>query len=236
MSSLDVNKENEEVVNQLNSEESPITVTETVTEVTENKPADENTKASKPDYSSMTREELVGILKQLVHLKVEEVKEDVEEVKQSFYKKLKTELEEKKKQIAELVEDVAEAIPDKDELEDSLKGLLADFKARKAAYINKLEQEKESNLLQKQHVLEQMRVLVESNEDVSAHINVFKELQHKWKTIGSVPMKDATNIWKQYNVYQEKFWDLIKINNELREYDFKKIWKQKHFYAKLPKD
>ena len=110
MSSLDVNKENEEVVNQLNSEESPITVTETVTEVTENKPADENTKASKPDYSSMTREELVGILKQLVHLKVEEVKEDVEEVKQSFYKKLKTELEEKKKQIAELVEDVAEAI------------------------------------------------------------------------------------------------------------------------------
>lgn len=229
MSSLDVNKENEEVVNQLNSEESPITVTETVTEVTENKPADENTKASKPDYSSMTREELVGILKQLVHLKVEEVKEDVEEVKQSFYKKLKTELEEKKKQIAELVEDVAEAIPDKDELEDSLKGLLADFKARKAAYINKLEQEKESNLLQKQHVLEQMRVLVESNEDVSAHINVFKELQHKWKTIGSVPMKDATNIWKQYNVYQEKFWDLIKINNELREYDFKKNLEAKTF-------
>jgi len=229
MSSLDVNKENEEVVNQLNSEESPITVTETVTEVTENKPADENTKASKPDYSSMTREELVGILKQLVHLRVEEVKEDVEEVKQSFYKKLKTELEEKKKQIAELVEDVAEAIPDKDELEDSLKGLLADFKARKAAYINKLEQEKESNLLQKQHVLEQMRVLVESNEDVSAHINVFKELQHKWKTIGSVPMKDATNIWKQYNVYQEKFWDLIKINNELREYDFKKNLEAKTF-------
>jgi hypothetical protein len=174
-------------------------------------------------------EELVGILKQLVHLRVEEVKEDVEEVKQSFYKKLKTELEEKKKQIAELVEDVAEAIPDKDELEDSLKGLLADFKARKAAYINKLEQEKESNLLQKQHVLEQMRVLVESNEDVSAHINEFKELQHKWKTIGSVPMKDATNIWKQYNVYQEKFWDLIKINNELREYDFKKNLEAKTF-------
>lgn len=218
MSSLDVNKENEEVAaNQINEDANKV-ATDNVQPV---KTEDES-KVEKPDYSSMSRDELVGILKQLVHRKVEEVKEDVEEVKQTFYKKLKAELEEKKKQITEFVEETVDSIPDKDELEDHLKFLLNDFKARKAAFVAKIEEEKENNLLQKQHVLEQMRVLVENNEDVSAHINEFKDLQAKWKSIGAVPMKDATNIWKQYNIYQEKFWDLIKINNELREYDFKK--------------
>lgn len=218
MSSLDVNKENEEVAaNQIN-EDANTTANENVQPVI----TEDEKKVEKPDYSSMSREELVGILKQLVHLKVEEVKEDVEEVKQTFYKKLKAELEEKKKQITEFVEETVDAIPDKDELEDHLKSLLNDFKTRKAAFVAKIEEEKEHNLLQKQHILEQMRVLVENNEDVSAHINEFKDLQAKWKSIGAVPLKEATNIWKHYNVYQEKFWDLIKINNELREYDFKK--------------
>lgn len=218
MSSLDVNKENEEVAaNQIN-EDANMTVNENVQPVI----TEDEKKVEKPDYSSMSRDELVGILKQLVHLKVEEVKEDVEEVKQTFYKKLKAELEEKKKQITDFVEETVDAIPDKDELEDHLKSLLNDFKTRKAAFVAKIEEEKEHNLLQKQHILEQMRVLVENNDDVSAHINEFKDLQAKWKSIGAVPLKEATNIWKHYNIYQEKFWDLIKINNELREYDFKK--------------
>jgi len=67
-----------------------------------------------------------------------------------------------------------------------------------------------------------MKVLVESNDDVSTHINEFRALQQKWKTIGQVPASASTDLWKQYNLYQESFWDLIKINNELREYDFKK--------------
>ena len=85
-----------------------------------------------------------------------------------------------------------------------------------------LEKEKDSNLLQKQHLLEQMKVLVASNDDVSTHINEFRALQQKWKSIGQVPQTASTELWKQYNLYQESFWDLIKINNELREYDFKK--------------
>ena len=67
-----------------------------------------------------------------------------------------------------------------------------------------------------------MKSLVESNDDVSAHINEFRALQQKWKSIGHVPAQSATELWKQYNTYQEAFWDLIKINNELREYDFRK--------------
>jgi len=67
-----------------------------------------------------------------------------------------------------------------------------------------------------------MKVLVERNDDVSTHINEFRALQQKWRSIGQVPAQHVTEMWKQYNSNQEAFWDLIKINNELREYDFKK--------------
>jgi len=81
-----------------------------------------------------------------------------------------------------------------------------------------------------------MKVLVERNDDVSTHINEFRALQQKWRSIGQVPAQHVTEMWKQYNSNQEAFWDLIKINNELREYDFKKILKLKFYFAKLPKN
>lgn len=174
-------------------------------------------------YAALDRAGLVDALRKIVSQEVTEVREDVELIKQFFYKKQKQELEEQKKAFL-ANEDAVESDfkPEKDNLEDMLKSLLGDFKAKKAAYAARLEQEKENNLLQKQHILEQMRMLTDSTDDVAAHIGEFKDLQQKWKTIGAVPATVSTDLWKQYNLLQEKFWDLIKINNELREYDFKK--------------
>ena len=107
-------------------------------------------------------------------------------------------------------------------MEETFKSLLNTFRTKKANLFAQLEKEKETNLIQKKHILEQMKVLVDSNDDVSVHINEFRTLQQKWKSIGQVPQVASTELWKQYNLYQESFWDLIKINNELREYDFKK--------------
>jgi pterin-4a-carbinolamine dehydratase len=67
-----------------------------------------------------------------------------------------------------------------------------------------------------------MKILADAKDDVSTHINEFRALQQEWKSIGQVPPSSLSELFKQYNAYQEAFWDLIKINNELREYDFKK--------------
>ena len=179
-------------------------------------------KATRPDYANSTKPELIEALKALIDKEVDVAKDEVETVKQLFYKKTKLEIEDQKKQYIESGGLEEEFISAKDELEEAFKSLLNQFRGKKAAYMALLEKEKESNLLQKQHLLEQMKLLVESSDDVSTHINEFRALQQKWKTIGPVPQTASTDLWKQFNLFQESFWDLIKINNELREYDFKK--------------
>ncbi|MDR3651570.1 MAG: DUF349 domain-containing protein [Paludibacter sp.] len=179
-------------------------------------------KSAKPDYNLNTKAELIEALKLLINKEVDAVKDEVETIKQLFYKKSKAEIEEHKKSFIDNGGDEVEFLAPKDELEDSFKALLNEFRAKKAALMAQVEKEKETNLIQKQHLLGQMKVLVDSNDDVSTHINEFRNLQQKWRSIGQVPASASTELWKQYNLYQESFWDLIKINNELREYDFKK--------------
>jgi len=186
-------------------------------------------KPTKPEHSFSTKAELIEALKLLIDKEVDAVKDEVESIKQLFYKKTKLEIEEQKKQHIEAGGVEEEFILAKDELEETFKSLLNQFRGKKAAFMAQLEKEKESNLLQKQHLLEQMKALVESSDDVSTHINEFRALQQKWKTIGPVPQIASTDLWKQFNLFQESFWDLIKINNELREYDFKKNLESKTF-------
>lgn len=175
-----------------------------------------------PNFSLSTKAELIESLKTILEGDVEAIKEEVEIIKQSFYKRSKAEIEEAKKNFIEAGGEQIDFKPEKDELEELLKTLLNEYRGKKAAHTASLEKEKEQNLLQKQHILMQMKVLAESSDDVSTHINEFRNLQQKWKSIGQVPAQYSTDMWKQYNLNQETFWDLIKINNELREYDFKK--------------
>lgn len=212
MSQLDTNQEHANVSNEIPQEQ----------EVQLEPTVDENISATTTVYTSLSKQELVETLKSLLSKEIVEVKDDVEQIKHAFYKKLKAEHEEQKKVFVDNGGLDYEFVPSKDEVEDALKSLLNDFRHKKSAHTAKLELEKENNLLQKQHILEQMKSLVESSDDVSTHINEFRELQKKWKSIGQVPTQHSTEIWKQYSSYQESFWDLIKINNELREYDFKK--------------
>lgn len=174
------------------------------------------------ELTNLSKTELIEMLKKLIDQDVDSVKGEVDLIKQSFYKKLKAEHEEARKLFVEAGGDETQFSPEKDEAEEELKQLLNDFKTKKAAVQAKMEAEKDQNLLEKKHILERMKVLVESSDDVSGHINEFRELQKKWKAIGQVPQSAVSELWKNYSAYQESFWDLIKINNELREYDFKK--------------
>lgn len=215
MNPLDLNKDTEIVPSEI------VETTEMNLEtIIEKQPSE--IKSSRPDYASSTRTELIVALKLLIEQEVDVVKNEVEHIKQLFYKKTKSEIEEQKKLFCEAGGLETDFVAVKDEQEEMFKFLLNEFKAKKASLMVQRERERENNLVQKQKVLEQMKTLVDSNDDVSMHINEFRTLQQKWKTIGEIPQSASSELWKQYNLYQESFWDLIKINNELREYDFKK--------------
>jgi DNA-binding HxlR family transcriptional regulator len=221
MNSLDLNKDPEIVPSEVTETVDTVETVETNLEtVVIEQPEKTNTIVT--DYATSSKQELIDALKLLINKEVDAAKDGVEHIKQLFYKKVKLEVEEQKKLFVENGGIETDFVAAKDELEESFKALLNEFRIKKASVMAQLEKEKDSNLLQKQHLLEQMKVLVGSNDDVSTHINEFRALQQKWKSIGQVPQTASTELWKQYNLYQESFWDLIKINNELREYDFKK--------------
>ncbi|MBV5280920.1 MAG: DUF349 domain-containing protein [Paludibacter sp.] len=224
MNSLDLTKDPEivpsEVTETVETVDTVDTVETSLETVVIEQPEETNTIVA--DYATSSKQELIDALKLLIDKEVDAAKDGVEHIKQLFYKKVKLEVEEQKKLFVENGGIETDFVAAKDELEESFKVLLNEFRIKKASVMAQLEKEKDNNLLQKQHLLEQMKVLVASNDDVSTHINEFRALQQKWKSIGQVPQTASTELWKQYNLYQESFWDLIKINNELREYDFKK--------------
>lgn len=169
------------------------------------------------------REEIVEQLKSLLEQPTDEIRDKVEQLKVKFYRLYaqgQEALNEKKEEVAEGVADYAPVV---DEIEQNFRQLLAIYKQRRAESLAKKEAEMQQNKLRKENIISQMRTLSESETaDVSGSLKQVKELQQEWKSIGAVPPQDATALTKEYNLYQERFYDLVKINNELREYDFKK--------------
>ncbi len=182
----------------------------------------ESTPSVVSNYSTLSNEELIEALKKCLIQEVEEVKNDVESIKQAFYRNHRAEVENQKKLFLENGGVEEDFVPKPNELEETFKSLLKEFRDKKAEHLARVEKEKQDNLLKKQQILEKMKILADAKDDVSTHINEFRALQQEWKSIGQVPPSSLSELFKQYNAYQEAFWDLIKINNELREYDFKK--------------
>lgn len=205
-----------EEVEVLTNEEAKTVVDEAV-EVIEKEEKEET-----PNHNDLTKHELIERFKVLLHKELAEIKEEVETIKQTFYRKSKEEVEAAKTLFLESNSNEEEFVAPEPELEIEFKELFAAFREKKAEYTSKLESEKQENLAKKQSIIEKLKELVDTKEDVSSNINTFRQLQQDWKEIGPVPSGQTTQLWREYNIQQEAFWDLIKINNELREYDFKK--------------
>ena len=174
------------------------------------------------EFYALSREEMVDKMRELLKVKpISSVKESIENLKQAFYKHLKAELE---NQLATDLLDDSEHVaePVQDPLETTFKSLLAKYKELKASENALLDAVKEKNLQEKKRILAELEALTASSDDLSATIPAFRKLQQDWKAIGQIPATAVNGIWKAYSQYQEKFYDLIKINNDLREYDFKK--------------
>ena len=173
------------------------------------------------------KQQFVDELKELLQKNVAEVKEQVEQVKTQFYRQYHQELEAQKKAAQEAAEAAGETlenwVPTADALEAEFRELLSTYKQRRAELQKQIEEEQSQNLLRKENILTQMKEMADAETaDVMDNLKKMRELQAEWKTIGAVPAPRTQEIWKNYQQYQERFYDLVKINIELRDLDFKK--------------
>jgi len=139
---------------------------------------------------------------------------EVESLKSAFYKRLSREKAETP--VEEGADNPFTVI------EEGFKTQYAAFKSEKAEYNRQMDKEREANLAAKQAVIEDLKALVEKQEDVSATFPAFREIQNRWRAIGPVPATAFRDVNDTYQFYVEKFYDMVKINRDLRDLDFKK--------------
>lgn len=170
----------------------------------------------------LTKEEILAQLGGLVESSAETSRSEVEALKQAYYKLRRAETDEQKKAFLDNGGEEKDFTVPEDETESKIKELLATYKERRAAALAEEEKVKAANYALKLQLIDQLKALTESQDDFNKLYNDFKEIQQKWKDIKAVPQEHVNELWKNYQVYSEKFYDIIKINNQFRDYDFKK--------------
>ncbi|OAV73285.1 hypothetical protein Barb6_00369 [Bacteroidales bacterium Barb6] len=168
----------------------------------------------------LSKEEILAKLTGLVEASADTVRGEVDALKAAFYKIHHSEAEELKKAATE--EGGGEEDKEEDKLEARLKELLATYKAKRAAAHAEEEQRRQANYALKLQLIERLKSLAESQEDFNKLYNEFKDIQQRWKEIKQVPQEYVNDLWRDYQLNSEKFYDIIKINNDFRDYDFKK--------------
>lgn len=174
-----------------------------------------------------TREEVVLRLKEINADVSNAEKQEIDFLKQTFYKLQKAEQEAARKSFIENGGEAEKFIPETDEIEKEFKAVMGAIKEKRNAMTAAIELEKENNLQKKLDILEKMKSLTESPEDSGKNYNEFKQLQQEWNEIKMVPAAKVNELWKNYQLCTEKFYDMVKLNNEFREYDFKKNLEKK---------
>lgn len=182
----------------------------------------ENTPDGPAPENNWSKEEILDRLSALVETAAESGRSEVEACKQAYYKIRRNEVEEARKAfVAEGGEENDFRAPE-DAAENKLKDLLTAYKEKRAAFVAEEEKKKADNYTAKLALIDRLKALTESQDDFNRLYNEFKEIQQQWKEIRDVPAEHVNELWKNYQVYSEKFYDIIKINNQFRDYDFKK--------------
>ncbi len=182
----------------------------------------ENEEMSKVDYSSLDKAQLVEELEKLLTRPVDSVKEQVAQIKAAFFAIRKEEVAKEKAEAIENGEDEASFEAKEDELENKLKGLLVDFKEKRAEFNAEQEAVKQANLEKKQAIIDEIKSISQDPDNINRQFTHVQQLQQEFKAIGEVPSTCTTDVWKSYQQAIENFYDLLKMNKELRDYDFKK--------------
>jgi len=163
----------------------------------------------------------------------DKIRSEIDSLKQAFYRLKNAEDEEARNAFITEGGNSDDFQPLVDELESRLKSLLVIFKEKKAVVTAQTEKILEANLKTKQDILARLKELVDSKEDFFKVNNEFRKLQQQWKEIKKIPQAAANELWKDYQTVSEQFYDLLKINLEMRDYDFRKNLELKQDLCKV---
>ena len=169
-----------------------------------------------------TLEEVVQRLKEINEKNDLTDKQEIDSLKQTFYKLQKAKSEAARKAFIDEGGKAEDFTPETEPAEEEFKAVMNAIKEKRNALAAAQEQEKEENQTKKLGILERMKFLTESQEDTNKIYDEFKKLQQEWNETGQTPVAKVNELWKTYQLYTEKFYDMVKLNNEFREYDFKK--------------
>ena len=189
-------------------------------ETTDNAAEAEN--ASKQRKVYKTKAEVVERIKEIAHAEEIPQKDEVDYLKTVFYKLHFAEREADMKAYLDAGGDPAAYQVKPDENENAFKAEMTIIKERRAKQFEEQEKLKQDNLKKKLDIIEKIKNMATSPEEANKSYQEFKQLQQEWKEIKMVPAENANELWRNYQLYVEQFYDLLKLNSEAREYDFKK--------------
>ena len=197
------------------------TATEQSSEITEMNaaPAKPATPAA-PVYT--TKEEVVNRVKEIAQSEELAEKQELDLLKQLFYKFHNNDIQEARNAFIEGGGEPEKFEPQIDPLEPEFRASMQLIRDRRAAAQEELERQKAENLKRKLEILDRIQQLAFTPEEANSAFDEFKALQNEWKEIKLVPAERATELWKNYQLYVEQFYDLLKLGHELRDYDFRK--------------
>lgn len=174
-----------------------------------------------------SKHEVLERVKELAHSDETPAKDEIDHLKTAFYKLLFAEREADQKTFIENGGDPESYVMKTDDSEEQFKAEMGLIKEKRAKAFQQQEEEKKANLQRKQQIIEKIKMMSTSPEEANKSYNDFKALQQEWKDIKAVPAEKANELWRNYQLYVEQYYDLLNLNRELREYDFKKNLEQK---------
>lgn len=184
--------------------------------------------ASTQDYSKLTKAQIISQLEKMADQPIESVRKDVDLLKQAFYKQQKTEYDKLKKEFIDGGGADEEFVIEPDSLENMLKNLLTVFREKRATLVAEQEKQKEEVQTKRISIIDRLKGLTENSDDINKQYTEFRKLQQEWNELKQSTQPISNEQWKSYQHYVEKFYDFLKINNEFREYDFKKNFEIKN--------
>ena len=185
--------------------------------------APEETPVAEPERKQyQNKKEVLARAREIAQGEEAPQKEEVDYLKTAFYK---LHIAEREARLKEYIDgggdpEAYQILPDEDE--EAFKAEMGIIKERRQKLFKEQEQEKQENLQRKLEIIEKIKAMVTSPEEANKSYKEFKALQEEWKEIKNVPAEKANELWRNYQLYVEQFYDLLKLNSEAREYDFKK--------------
>lgn len=207
------------------AEETKFEVEETAEpEADETTPEVEVTEAEQhiAEQTFKTKDEVVARVQEIAQSGEAGDRAELNLLKQLFYKFHNAEVQEAFKAFVEAGGEEDKFMPEIDTAEPVFREAMQAIRERRAAIQETLEKQKQDNLKRKLEILERIQQLASTPEEANKNFDEFKALQTEWKEIKAVPAERATELWKNYQLYVEQYYDLLKLGHELRDYDFKK--------------